>query len=165
MENKLAIAIVALMVAALAAPAVMADVTYTASVVTSSVTVTPANTAFGDLLAGNSKEITGSLTLDNSGAAAADVDAKFTTNDGEATPIYGLTTASNDVIGGSNFQIGTNGNEITLNDAGTNIQLTASNRVPASGSASYDAILNVPSGQAAGVYSGNVQLTFTAVAP
>lgn len=148
------------MVAALAAPGVMAaDVSYTASVVTSDVIVTPVNTAFGGLLAGTSKEITGSLTLANSGGANANVDAKFTTNDGTT---YGLTSTSN-VIGGSNFQIGTDGNEVTLNDAGTDAVLGSSNQVPASGSASYDAILDVPSEQAAGDYTGNVQLTFTAV--
>ena len=161
MNNKLAIAIVALMVAALAAPAVMAaDVSYSASVVTSDVIVTPVNTAFGDLLAGTSKEITGSLTLDNNGAAAADVDAKFTTPTGG--PTYGLDSGTN-VIGGSNFQIGTNGNEVTLNDAGTDTPLGVNIRVPASGSVDYDAILDVPSGQAAGSYLGTVQLTFTAV--
>lgn len=162
MENKLAIAIAALMMVALAAPAVMAaDVSYTASVVTSDVVVTQVGTAFGDLLAGTSKEITGSLTLTNNGGAAADVDAKFTTPTGGST--YGLISVA-DVIGGSNFQIGTDGNEITLNDAGTDTALGINNQVPASGSASYDAILAVPASQAVGNYAGTVQLTFTTVA-
>ena len=161
MKNKITIAIVALMVAALVAPGVMAaDVSYSASVVTSDVIVTPLNTAFGDLLAGTSKEITNSLTLANSGGADADVDAKFTTPTGG--PTYGLDSGTN-VIGGSNFKIGTDGNEVTLKDAGTDIALGSNNQVPADGSASYDAILDVPSGQTPGVYSGIVQLTFTAV--
>lgn len=161
MENKLVIAIAALMVVALAAPVVMAaDVSYSASVVTSDVIVTPVNTAFGDILAGTSKEITDSLTLSNSGGAAANVDAKFTTPTGG--PTYGLVSGA-DVMGGSNFQIGTDMNEVTLDDIGTDIVLGASNQVPAGGSASYDAILAVPSGQAAGSYEGTIQLTFTAV--
>lgn len=160
MENKLVIAIAALMVVALAAPVVMAaDVDYTASVVTSDVIVTPVNTAFGDLLAGTSKEITGSLTLANNGGAAADVDAKFTSN---ASTTYGLVSGTN-VMGGSNFQVGTNGNETALLDTFTDVSLGVNNQVPASGSASYDAILDVPAGQAVGSYAGTVQLTFTAV--
>ncbi|MCK5217324.1 MAG: hypothetical protein KAJ93_06030 [Methanosarcinales archaeon] len=166
MENKLVIAIVALMVAALAAPAVMAaTVNYEASVVTSSVTVTtPGGTTFGDLLAGTTdNEITGSLTLANNGGADAIVDAKFTTNDGEATPTYGLTTTSNNVIGGNHFKIGTDGYEFALSYEDSDTALGSDNQVPAGESVSYNAILDVPSGQAPGIYSGTVQLTFTAV--
>ena len=159
MKNKITIAIVALMVAALVAPGVMADVTYTATVVTSSVTIAQTGTAFGDLLAGGTKEISPSLTLTNSGGAAADVDAKFTSNDGTT---YGLTSASN-VIGGSNFQIGTDENEVTLSNEDSNTALGSSNQVPAIGYVDYDAILTVPGDQVAGSYTGIVQLTFTAV--
>ena len=162
MENKLVIAIAALMVVALAAPVVMAasNVDYTANVVTSSVTVSPTGTAFGDLLAGGTKEISPSLTLSNSGGAAADVDAKFTST--TATPsTYGLVSGT-DVIGGSNFKIGKNTFETALLDTLTDTSLGDDNRVPASGSVDYDAILDVPASQAAGSYSGTVQLTFTA---
>ena len=162
MKNKITIAIVALMVAALVAPGVMADVTYTATVVTSSVTIAQTGTAFGDLLAGGTKEISPSLTLSNSGGAAADVDAKFTST--TATPsTYGLVSGTN-VIGGSNFKIGKNTFETALLDTLTDTSLGDDNRVPASGSVDYDAILDVPGDQAAGSYSGTVQLTFTAVA-
>ena len=64
MNNKLVIAIAALMVAALAAPAVIADVTYTATVVTSDVSVEIIDANFGDLLAGTSKLISPSLNFD-----------------------------------------------------------------------------------------------------
>lgn len=163
MENKIVIAMVALMVAALAAPMVMADddVEYTVSVVTSNIVVAQVNTAFGELLAGASKELSPSLNLTNSGGAAADVDAKFTST--TATPsTYGLVSGT-DVIGGSNFQIGTDGNEVALNDAGSDIELGPYNQVPAGSSVDYDAILTVPGSQAVGSYTGNVRLTFTAV--
>jgi hypothetical protein len=161
MENKLVIAIAALMVVALAAPVVMAaDVSYTASVVTSDVTVTTNSAAFGDLLAGTSKEITGSLTLANTGGAAADVDAKLIDN---VSGLHGLISGTN-VIGAGNFSLGTNENETALINDGTNIALGVNNRVPASGSVDYDAILTVPAGQAVASYTGTVQLTFTAVA-
>ena len=162
MENKLVIAIAALMVVALAAPVVMAaEVSYTASVVTSSVTVTtPGGTAFGNLLAGTTNEITNSLTLTNGGGAAADVDAKFI---GNVSGLHGLISGTN-VIGAGNFSLGTNENETALINDGTNIALGVNNRVPASGSVDYDAILAVPAGQAVASYTGTVQLTFTAVA-
>lgn len=161
MENKLVIAIAALMVIALAAPVVMAaDVDYTANVVTSSITVTTNNAAFGNLLAGTTNEITNSLTLTNGGGAAADVDAKFI---GNVSGLHGLISGTN-VIGAGNFSLGTNGNETALINDGTNIALGVNNQVPASGSVDYDAILAVPAGQAVASYTGNVQLTFTAVA-
>jgi hypothetical protein len=162
MENKIAIvmAMTALMVAALAAPIVMADdVEYTVSVVTSDMVVAPINTAFGDLLAGASKELSSSLNLTNSGGAAADVDAKFTTN---VSGLYGLVSGT-DVIGAGNFSIGTDGNEDALNDAGSDTALGLNNQVPAGSSVYYDAILTVPASQAVGSYTGNVRLTFTAV--
>ena len=162
MENKIAIvmAMTALMVAALAAPIVMAeDVEYTASVVTSNIVVAQMNTAFGDLLAGASNELSPSLNLTNSGGAAADVDAKFTTNVGG---LFGLVSGT-DVIGGSNFEIGTDGNEAALNDVGSDTALGPNNQVPAGSSVNYDAILTVPGSQAVGSYTGNVRLTFTAV--
>ena len=162
MENKIAIvmAMAALMVAALAAPMVMADnVQYTVSVVTSDIVVTQMDTAFGELLAGASNELSPSLNLTNSGGAAADVDAKFTTN---VTGFFGLVSGAN-VIGASNFSIGTDGNETALNNAGTDTALGASNQIPAGSSVDYDAILTVPGSQAVGSYTGNVRLTFTAV--
>lgn len=162
MENKIAIvmAMAALMVAALAAPIVMAgDVEYTASVVTSDIVVIPMNKAFGDLLAGASKELSPSLNLTNNGGAAADVDAKFTTN---VTGFFGLVSGT-DVIGAGNFSIGTDGDETALNNAGSDTALGLNNRVPAGSSVDYDAILTVPVSQAVGSYAGNVRLTFTAV--
>ena len=161
MENKIVIAMAALMVAALAAPAVMAyDADYSATVTgTANVGVTLTNGTFGDVSAGTGTEITNSLKLNNTGNAVADVSAKFTTN---VSGNYGLVNASN-VIGANNFKIGTDGNETALDPGGTDKPLGIDNQVPALQIRNYDAKLNVPVGQALGSYSGTVRLTFTSV--
>jgi hypothetical protein len=162
MENKLVIAIATLMVVALAAPVVMAaDVSYSATVGSGqSTSVTASDGAFGNVNAGsdfadNVKE--NSITCQNVGNAAASVAAKFTSSVTASTAPYGLVSGT-DVIGGSNFQLG-NSTFNTLNDAGTDVTLT--DGVPAASTVTYDAKLQVPSGQTAGVYGGTVQLTFS----
>jgi hypothetical protein len=162
MENKLVIAIATLMVVALAAPVVMAaDVSYSATVGSGqSTSVTASDGAFGNVNAGsdfadNVKE--NSITCQNVGNAAASVTAKFTSSVTASTAPYGLVSGT-DVIGGSNFQLG-NSTFNTLNDAGTDVTLT--DGVPAASTVTYDAKLQVPSGQTAGVYGGTVQLTFS----
>jgi len=161
MKNKItiAIAIVALMVAALAAPAVLADVDYTVSVVTSEVYVDIIYADFGDLLAGGNNLIEDSLNLTNSGGAAAAVTAEFTTNN--TANVYGLITASDYVIPAASVTI----DEQTMSNLGDPVSL---NQVPAhsegtDGQVLYDAELTVPSPQATGDYTGNVLLIFTAV--
>lgn len=156
MNNKLVIAIAALMMAALATPAVIADpVDYSATVISGqSTSVTASNGAFGDVASPSvfaDNEITDSITCQNVGNADATVSAAFTTNDGTT---YGLTSAT-DVIGGSNFQLGVD----TLNDAGTGVTLTGG--VPATSTVTYNARLQVPSGQTGGLYGGTVELTFS----
>ena len=166
MNKKIAIAVAALMIVALATPAVMAEnVGYSATVTTpANVYIYFANGQFGTILAGTSTEITNSLTLTNSGTAAADVSARFTSNVGTT---YGLVeTTLTYVIEGTNFYIGTNGNEVPLNNVNVgypNIPLGPSNQVPGLGSVNYDAALGVPTGQPPGVYTGNVELTYTSV--
>ncbi len=163
MDKKIGIAMAALMVAALVAPAVMAqeNVGYSASVSgTATVAVTITDNTFGDVPAGTTASITPSLNLNNTGNAAADVNARFTTN---VSGLYGLVNASN-VIGGTNFSIGRNGTTLVpLNDDNTNPPLGPLNRVPASTAIDYNAALFVPVGTLLGSYSGNVQLTFTNV--
>ena len=159
MNNKLVIAIAALMVAALAAPAVIADVTYTATVVTSDVSVEIIDANFGDLLAGTSKLISPSLNLTNSGGAAANVTAEFTTFYGSTT--YGMPL--NTTVGIPAASVKIDGQ--TMSNLGDPVSL---NQVPAhsggtDGQVFYSAELTVPPGQAAGIYSGNVLLIFTAV--
>jgi hypothetical protein len=158
MNKKIAIAMAALMVAALAAPAVIADTaSYSATVQSGQSTTTTTNSgAFGNIVKGNSKTLTSSLTLNNVGDVAATVNAKFTTF---ASGTYGLTNGTN-VIGGSNFTLGKTGSLIALSNANTDTSLTPANNVPAAGSVNYDANLNVPGTQAAAAYSGTVQLTF-----
>jgi len=160
MKKEIAIAITALMVATLVAPAVMAaDVDYTVSVSSCNTVVTQIDTAFGSIIPGNSSELSPSIELNNTGSANCNVDAKFTT--GTATD-HGLVSGSN-VIPALNFEIGTNNSEVPLNNDGSDKYLGVDNQVPANDFVNYDAKLAVPGAQAGGIYTGTVQLTFTAV--
>ena len=159
MEKKIAIALAVLMIAALAAPVVMADnVPYSATVTGGqSTTVISSNGAFGSVKTGSGFEtnvITASINCTNVGTDAASVAAKFLTNNGT---IYGLVNDTN-VIGGSNFMLG-NATFNALNDEGTDVMLT--DGVPADANVAYHAKLQVPAGQALGSYTGTVQLTFS----
>ena len=159
MEKKIAIALAALMVAALAAPAVMAaTVDYSATVTggqNTAIDGTP-NGAFGSVKTGSildANVIANSVTLNNTGTDAAIVNAKFTTSVGG---IYGLNSTIN-VIGGSNFTLG-NSSFPMLSNANVDTQLDG---VPAEATVVYHAKLQVPAGQALGSYTGTVQLTFS----
>ena len=156
MEKKIAIVIATLMMAALVAPAVMADdVEYSATVVTCDISVTTDNIGFGNLVAGSDTNlIENSLYLHNIGGADCNVSAEFTTSN----VIYGLTSDS-DVIGGSNFSIGPSSGSLVLLENTADDTFIGS--VLASNNESYNANLKVPTGQATGFYNGTVQLTFT----
>lgn len=162
MNKKIGIAMAALMMAALVAPVVMAA-DYTATVLAgqnTAVAVGEGGVAFGSILQGNSNTLTTSLVLTNSGGVAAAVSAAFTTL---VSPTYGLVdtaTTPTLVIPASNFELGTTGNLVGLLDAGTSQALGTSNNVLAATSVNYDARLTVPSTQAAGAYSGTVELAF-----
>lgn len=162
MNKKIAIALTALMVAALAAPVVMADVVpYSASVTGGqSTSVTTSNGAFGSVKTGSGFDtnvITASINCTNVGTDAASVAAKFITSVVTDTAPYGLVNSTN-VIGGSNFMLG-NATFNALNDGGTDVTLT--DGVPAEATVAYHAKLQVPAGQALGSYTGTVQLTFS----
>ena len=162
MKNKItiAIAIVALMVAALAAPVVMADdnVSYTASVGSeANVIVSSSDGAFGSISAGATYTKSPSINLTNSGNAVGTVTAEFTTSYG-TTPTYGMVLDTNTGIPADKLTID---GEIMQNNADP-VTLTS---VPANdgtndGTVSYDAVLTVPAGQTPGTYTGNVLLTF-----
>jgi len=160
MENKLAITIVALMVLALAAPAVMAATTYTATVQAGQNTAVEVGTggvAFAAILQGDDKTLVNSLKLTNTGGVAATVTAAFTTNNGTT---WGLVDTPI-VLPGNNFELGISGNLKPLNfNSATAVDLTPANNVPAGNFVDYDAKLTVPSLQAAGDYSGAVELAF-----
>lgn len=159
MEKKIAIALAALMVAALVAPAVMADnVPYSATVTGGQNTQInpPTNGTFGSVKTGSTLDanvISNSVTLENTGTDEAIVNAKFTTS---SSGIYGLTNVSG-VIGGSNFTLG-NTTWPLLKNTDLNTQLDG---VPAGETKIYKAKLQVPAGQALGSYTGTVQLTFS----
>ena len=183
MKNKITIAIVALMVAALAAPLVMAaDPTYIATVKTGQDTSTAVNVVgFGDIFRGTDKTITGSLTLTNVGDWDAGVKAKCSTPTADPTTPgigdYGLIGSTDDadatkdtddevLIGGDNLELGAT--LVALTDDGEDAEIddgTGVNKVPkkvgtVDGSVTYDARLDVPSGQTADSYSGLVTITF-----
>jgi len=157
MENKLTIAIVALMVAALVAPGVMAaDVEYSASVgSTANVVVYGTDSEFGTIAAGATYPKESSIILKNSGNAVGTVTAEFTTN---VSGSYGMVSETDVVMPAEKLTIGGQ----ALDNGGSPVTLTT---VPAhdgtnDGTRSYDAVLTVPAGQASGTYTGNVQLTF-----
>jgi len=134
-------------------------INYTSGAPGPNVVVIQNNVSFGGIIKGGTREILVSLTLQNTGTAAADIEAKFITNYSGA--IYGLTNATINVIGGSNFSIGTNDNETALYNNGTDKPLGIDNRVPAGGTVDYDAILLVPADQIVGDYAGTVQITWS----
>lgn len=119
------------------------------------VVVTQNNVSFGNISKGGTREIIASLTLTNTGTAAANIVATFTTSSGT---VYGLTNATINVIGGSNFSVGPNLGEKPLSNA--NIP-TAISTLAAGATVSYDAILLVPADQVEGDYAGTVQLTWS----
>ena len=148
MENKLAITIVALMVAALAAPAVMADsVNYDATVLTGQDTsVTTGFGEFGNILAGTDGIIATSLVLTNDGDWEATVTASS----------IGLADVA---------EIGPTLTDLVLTKDSIDYSVVfgptaLDNIAPLGGSATYGATLAVPLGQTAGTYSGTVDLVF-----
>ena len=160
MNNKLAIAIVALMVAAVVAPGVMADdVSYTATVGSAAnVVVSSSDSAFGAVSAGTAYTKSPSITLTNSGNAIGTVVAEFTTS---VSPTEHGMVSGSEVILAEHLTI----DGQALNNDGTTDTLTS---VPAhdginDGIVSYDAVLTVPVGQTSAIYTGNVQLTFGTV--
>jgi len=119
------------------------------------VVVTVHNTSFGNMLAGDSTEINISLTLNNTGTAAATIDAVFKTNVGA---VYGLLNGtSSNIIPGNNFELGQDTDEKALTNSTTKTFIST---LPAGATVDYDAILTVPAGQAADDYSGIVELSW-----
>ena len=138
-------------------PEAGSTVGYSATVVSGQNTyVQASNGNFGTILAGQSKIINNSVTLNNTGDATATVDARLSDNVGG---VYGLVNGSN-IIGASNFSLAkTNtGNWTSLNNAGTNARVATA---PGFGALTVlDARLFVPQAQPGGAYSGTVILTF-----
>jgi len=150
MQNKLAITIVALMVAALVAPAVMGatsgSASYEATVFTGQNTVVNSSSTgdFGSVQEGGNATIGSSLILNNDGGWEATVSAA---SDGLADEaLVGATLTDLKLTKDSNTY------DVVVGASLDNI-------LP-SGSATYGATLIVPSGQTAGVYSGTIDLTF-----
>lgn len=143
--------------ATVAMPSFAADVGYNAIVAGGQNTfVVASNGSFGTILAGQSKIINNSVTLNNTGDVNATVDARF--NDSRSG-VYGLVSGSN-VIGASNFSLAKSpsGSWTALNNNGANVQVAIA---PAFGAITIlDARLSVPTNQTAGAYNGTVILTF-----
>lgn len=130
------------------------NIGYSALVATGQNTyVQSSNGSFGLLLKGQTKTISNSVILNNTGDIAAKVEARF--NDSIAG-IFGLVSGAN-VLNATNFALGTSGTLAPLNNSGVDMQVAI---VPP-GVTAVDARLSVPSVQAAGDYSGMVVLTFS----
>lgn len=145
---------VALMVVALAAPGVMAA-DYSATVFSGqNIVVGTVNGAFGDMMVSDNETITSSLPLTNDGDWTGTVNAKFTTVVGLDYGLVSPAMSPTLVIPGDNFKL----NGVTLSAANEDTLLGSVN---AEETVTYSAELTVPSSQAAGVYGGTVELTFT----
>jgi hypothetical protein len=120
------------------------------------VVVTPKNTSFGNILAGDNTTIYISLTLDNSeGTGPATLEAVFKTNVGV---VYGLNgTFGSNIIPGNYFELGPDTNEKALTNSTTKTFIST---LAAGESVDYNAILTVPAGQTADDYSGIVELSW-----
>jgi len=175
-KGKIAIALAVMMVAAaMAVPAVMGDdPIYTVTVASSQSTTTIVNGAsFGTVMLGETKTITDSLTLTNTGGMDAAVKAKCENQsangglnefgligetDASGTPVY---------IGGDNLRLGVS--IIPLNNDGTDATISTGkdgNKVPKQvggvpGTVNYNAALTVLPGKMPDLYSGLVTLTFS----
>ena len=116
---------------------------------------------FAALQKGESKTLSNSLVLTNSGGATAKVEARVIPHVGE---VHGLVNAGVSVVlPASNLKLGTTGNEVALADNGDDVDLGVANQVPPSrGVISYDAIQTIPGDQTADAYVGLVELTISA---
>lgn len=143
--------------ATIAMPTFADNVGYNATVASGqSTSVVASNGSFGTILAGQSKIINNSVTLNNTGDVNATVSAKF--NDSRSG-VYGLVSGSN-VIGAGNFSLAKSpsGSWTALNNSGGNVQVAIA---PSNGTITIlDARLSVPTNQTAGAYNGTVILTF-----
>ena len=109
--------------------------------------------SFGSLLKGETKTISNSVVLNNTGDLSAFVEARF--ND-SISGVFGLINGSN-LLNATNFALGTSGSLIPMDYNGVDVQVT----IAPPGVTALDARLGVPSEQVAGDYSGTVVLTFS----
>ena len=145
MENKLAITIVALMVAALAVPAVMAA-DYSATVCTDqATTITTIDGNFGNVLEGSANPKLDSVVLKNSGGWPADVTASGEDFSDGATPENTFTIGSLTI---NSVEVTNGGAVVVASLAADNIDHF------------YNQELTIPNEQVAGAYTTIVTLTF-----
>lgn len=116
------------------------------------VVVTVNNASFGTMLAGNRQELNVSLTLNNTGTVDANITAVFKT---DVSSVYGLNGTGENIIQGTNFELGPDGDEKALTNTTAK---TVISTILAGETVDYDAILAVPAGQAADDYRGIVEL-------
>ncbi len=127
---------------------------YTATVLCGQNTVIQASDgAFGSILRGQSKTISPSVVLNNTGCNPAKVEARFADSIGG---IFGLVSGP-DILAAHNFQLGPTGSIVALNDDGSDVQVATA---PV-GHTLLDARLSVPATQQPGAYAGSVILTFS----
>lgn len=111
------------------------------------------NGSFGLLLKGQTKIITSSVVLNNTGDISAKVEARFNDSRGG---VFGLVSGAN-VLNASNFALGLPSVIVPLSSSGADVQIA----VAPPGVTAMDARLGVPVNAVAGDYSGTVILTFS----
>ena len=148
-----------LVLLAVFALAVDSDHTYTATVgAVSNIVVTELDVSFSNCqVAGNCDDITDSLTIENQGNTnpSSNMTAEFTTTN---TTMYGLNASATDWIPGDNFGL----NGVALTNDGTTVVVATNTTLTAGYDQNWNATLSIPAGQAAGSYSGEVRLSWTA---
>jgi predicted Rdx family selenoprotein len=111
--------------------------------------------AFGSVPRGGSATISPSVVLNNTGDAAATVEARFADDIGG---LFGLISGTN-VLAASNFEMGpTGGSLVALSDSGADVEVATA---PGGITTDLDAKLSVPSDQPPGDYAGTVILMFS----
>lgn len=130
---------------------------YTATVTTTqqNTFIQDVNGSFGSIRVGQSRVISNSVILNNTGDANATVDARFINNLNET---YGFISGSN-VLNATNFAFGaaSTGSWTPLHNNGSNARVVT---VPFGAIIALDARLDIPVTQPPGDYSGIVVLTF-----
>lgn len=110
------------------------------------------NGSFGIILKGQTRNITSSLILNNTGDMPAKVEARFSSN---VSGVFGMVNGTN-VLNASNLALG-NSTLVPLSNSGAEVQVG----VASPGLTALTARLSVPVEQTAGEYSGTVILIFS----
>ena len=128
-----------------------AEVTFTVDVRTFTVELGDVNTDFEAIVLGENKEMP-AFTLTNPGIIPVLVEGKFSTGEGE---LFGFVSEGKPVLPALNFEL----NGVPFDITGEPVELAD---VLAESTTAYTATLTVPGGQPEAVYTGTIELIFSA---